>query len=108
MSNNPFVVTNNTNEDIGENYGIITESTIKTRTEEKTNLSSCENPKITVGDPKKITQGFFQLYSSYIAYLVTTTPLDLKVRRRYSDFEWLRNTLIKLYPMNIIPSLKSE
>ena len=47
MSNNPFVVTNNTNEDIGENYGIITESTIKTRTEEKTNLSSCENPKIT-------------------------------------------------------------
>lgn len=106
MSNNPFVVINNTNEDIGENYGIITESTIKTRTEEKTNLSSCENPKITVGDPKKITQGFFQLYSSYIAYLVTTSPLDLKVRRRYSDFEWLRNTLIKLYPMNIIPSLK--
>lgn len=32
-------------------------------------------------------------------------PLDLTVRRRYTDFEWLRNILTKLYPGIYIPPL---
>ena len=95
---------NESKEDIGKSYGIITDSFIETKSEEKSELGLSENPKITVTSPMKVNPGFFS--KSYISYLVTTTPLNLQVRRRYTDFEWLRSTLLKYYYMNIIPSLK--
>ena len=95
---------NESKEDIGKSYGIITDSFIETKSEEKSELGLSENPKITVTSPMKVNPGFFS--KSYISYLITTTPLNLQVRRRYTDFEWLRSTLLKYYYMNIIPSLK--
>lgn len=41
---------------------------------------------------------------SYITYLVSTNPLNIKVRRRYSDFDWLRQMMSNLYVWNAIPS----
>ena len=60
-----------------------------------------ENPIIQVGYPEKVDGGFFS--KSYVTYLVTTNPLNLKVRRRYSDFDWLHQMLINLYVWNAIP-----
>jgi hypothetical protein len=40
--------------------------------------------------------GFFSK-KIYISYLIQTEPAKLRVRRRYTDFEWFRNTLTKLY-----------
>ena len=59
--------------------------------------------KIVVSSPEKIDNGIFS--KSYINYLITTFPFNYRVRRRYSDFEWLRNALLVLYPGNIIPPI---
>ena len=79
---------NESKEDIGKSYGIITDSFIETKSEEKSELGLSENLKITVTSPMKVNPGFFS--KSYISYLITTTPLNLQVRRRYTDFESLR------------------
>lgn len=42
---------------------------------------------------------------NYIAYQVTTKPFDYVVRRRFNDFVWLRETLVKEYPGWYIPPL---
>ena len=38
-----------------------------------------------------------------MTYLVTTEELNLNVRRRFNDFEWLRNILMTFFPQIIIP-----
>ena len=68
---------------------------------ERTPLSDLDNITIKIDQPKKIEGGLFS--KSYITYLITTEPLNLSVRRRYNDFEWLRNILINLFPQNVIP-----
>ena len=52
--------------------------------------------KIVISSPEKVEGGLFS--SAYVTYLVTTHPLNYVVRRRYSDFEWLRKILFSLYP----------
>lgn len=37
-----------------------------------------------------------------------TEELQWIVRRRYSDFEWLRNTIVKLFPRLFVPPLPSK
>ena len=93
-------------EDIEKLYGIVTNSTEVIQTINKTDLGVAESPKITVNNPERVDPGFF--YKSYITYLITTTPLNFKVRRRYSDFKWLREKLSNYYIGNIIPSLTSK
>jgi hypothetical protein len=68
-----------------------------------TDLGRNDNIKIEISSPKKIEGGLFS--KAYITYLITTNPLKLSSRRRYSDFEWLRSLLINLYPTSIIPIL---
>jgi len=46
--------------------------------------------------PEKHGGGFFS--KAYITYLVTTQPTDYRVRRRYSDFEWLKTILSTIFP----------
>ena len=42
---------------------------------------------------------------SYVTYLITTKPFNFQVRRRFSDFEWLRNMLMNHYINYIIPPI---
>ena len=86
----------------GVKYGIVTNSFENTGTLDNTPLGSEENAIIQVTSPEKIEGGFFT--KSYVTYLITTNPLNLKVRRRYSDFEWFRQMLQNLYNYNMIPS----
>ena len=65
-------------------------------------MGIADNPSIQVGFPEKVEGGFFS--KSYVTYLVTTIPLNIKVRRRYSDFDWLRQMLTNLYVGNVIPT----
>eukprot|EP01017_Pseudomicrothorax_dubius_P037480 TRINITY_DN5499_c0_g2_i8.p1 TRINITY_DN5499_c0_g2~~TRINITY_DN5499_c0_g2_i8.p1 ORF type:complete len:449 (-),score=82.50 TRINITY_DN5499_c0_g2_i8:47-1393(-) len=51
---------------------------------------------------EKVAGGIFS--SSYVCYVILTTPFNWMVKRRFSDFYLLRSTLIKLYPgINIPP-----
>ena len=53
--------------------------------------------------PEKVDGGF--LAKSYVSYLVQTEPFGFKVRKRYSDFDWLRNYLCSHYINCVIPPL---
>ena len=83
-------------------YGIVTNNYEDTKSLDNTPLGAEENAIIQVTSPEKIEGGFFS--KSYVTYLITTNPLNLKVRRRYSDFEWFRQMLQNLYNYNVIPS----
>lgn len=89
-------------DDQGILYGIIISPTDEGKFVDKTPLGISDNPSIQVGFPEKVEGGFFS--KSYVTYLITTAPLNIKVRRRYSDFEWLRQILCNLYVGNVIPT----
>lgn len=58
---------------------------------------------IKLSFPQKTEGGIFT--KSYVTYLMETTPLDFKLRKRYSDFEWLRHILSIIYVNCVIPPL---
>ncbi|MCQ2820530.1 MAG: hypothetical protein MJ252_24970 [archaeon] len=72
----------------------------------RTQFSEKPNPTISLSLPEKIEGGIFS--KSYVTYLVESTPLGTKVRKRYSDFEWLRETLQKIYLGSVIPPMPKK
>ena len=66
--------------------------------------------QIKVNEPKKEYEsiglkGFF-IKSIYYSFLLDNIPNKKnKIKRRYTDFEWLRKTLLRLYPGNYVPPL---
>ncbi|KZV96383.1 PX-domain-containing protein [Exidia glandulosa HHB12029] len=62
-----------------------------------------DDAEILIVDAQKTAEGSS---SPYIVYLIRTgTTL---ARRRYSEFESLRNTMVKLYPTFIVPPIPSK
>ncbi|KAG8851515.1 Sorting nexin, cytoplasm-to-vacuole targeting pathway/endosomal sorting [Tulasnella sp. 330] len=66
-------------------------------------LHSGDDAEIVIIDAVKTTENSS---SPYIAYIIRTGNVD--ARRRYSEFESLRNGLSKLYPTLIIPPIPSK
>jgi len=63
--------------------------------------------KIAVDDPKT-EGGRLQSYVTYCVSVKPPLPGVSSVRRRYSDFEWLRKTLLTLFPGVFIPPLPEK
>ena len=78
---------------------------VKCKILEKTNLN---DKKITViiKNPKPVVTNF--LSSNYVEYEVETKDMNWLVKRRYSDFEWLRQVLSKFNPGHLVPPLPSK
>lgn len=74
----------------------------------KLELSPINNKEITVviRNPKANDRNFFE--SSYITYEVVTESMQWLVRRRFSDFEWLRSILCKCFPRVIVPPIPGK
>ena len=89
-----------------EIYGIVTPQFFECKQLENTPLSSTKNPVITISSPEKKEGSFF--IKSYISYLVTTSEINLNVKRRYSDFVWLHQALLDLYPYLFIPPIPKK
>ena len=70
---------------------------------EPNELSQIKDADIKISFPKKVEGGLFS--KSYMTYLMQTTPLGFKIRKRYSDFDWLRNILSTIYINCVIPPL---
>ena len=87
-------------------YGIISPESLPCKKVDNTPLSSVENVVIKVGSPEKKEGGFFS--KSYINYLVTTSGLNLNVKRRYSDFVCLHQVIFDLFPYIIVPPVPKK
>ena len=114
-STTPVTTTNNTTTTTSTNlnfsgtegdYGIIAEETKKCKTLEQTDFFKHDKLEITVSNPEKKDGGFFS--KTYVTYLITTMPAVYKVRRRYTDFVWLRTTLLSHFPSNVIPPIPKK
>ena len=86
-----------------ENFGMIIPDFIVCQKAEINALNNQENLEITVTDPQKVDNGFFS--KAYINFLITTKPLNLKVRRKHADFVWLRERLSVIFNLNVLPRL---
>lgn len=66
--------------------------------------------KVTIKNPKPIETGFFS--SNYIVYEIETiiVPDNVKwvTERRYNDFIWLRQILVKLFPFHLVPPIPGK
>ena len=76
---------------------------IQSNISESTDISETSGVQVKLSSPEKVEGGMFG--KSYITYLVETIPFGFKVRKRYSDFEWLRNALSVQYVGSVIPPL---
>jgi hypothetical protein len=52
--------------------------------------------------PEKQKGGLFA--SDFVTYLITIDTFETQVRRRYSDFDWLREKLILIFPHFMVNS----
>ena len=84
-------------------YGVIIADTKKCKPCETTDIAKSQNVSISLSKPEKKKGGF--LAKDYMTYLITTLPVSYKVRRRYSDFGWLRTALQNHFPANLIPPM---
>ena len=73
---------------------------------ELTEISNNKDITIKISLPEKVDKGTFS--KSYTTYLVETLPLNFQVRKRYSDFEYLYNSLISLYPNCLVPPISKK
>ena len=94
----------NANEISKDNYGIYDLKGINCQKITEINeLNKCENLMVKVESFQKVEGKLFS--KSYIVYIVTTSPLNFKVKRRFSDFEWLRQTIANVYGYCAIPTI---
>ena len=87
-------------------FGLIIPDNLLCKKCDDTELSNVENITIIVDSPKKKEGGFFS--KSYLTLEINTKPLQYKVRRRYTDFYWLREKLLIMFNTNIIPRLPKK
>ena len=86
-----------------ENFGMIIPDFADCQKAETNSLNNKDNLEITVTDPQKVDNGFFS--KAYINFLITTNPINLKVRRKHADFVWLRERLSVIFNLNVLPRL---
>ena len=57
-------------------------------------------------NPRTVETGFFE--SNFVLYDIATEQFKWLVNRRYSDFHWLRDCLISLFPAESVPQLPKK
>ena len=87
-------------------YGLTNLDTILCSICEKTEMSKYDAIHIEMIMGEKVPGTLFS--KAYMTYIIETSPLNLKVRRRYSDFEWLRQTLLNFYSSSVIPPIPKK
>ena len=70
------------------------------------NILNDKEITVIIKNPKPVVTNF--LSSNYVEYEVETKQMNWLVKRRYSDFEWLRQVLSKFNPGHLIPPLPSK
>ena len=79
---------------------------ITCQTLQKSKINDISEIKAIISNPRKINDSLYK--NSYILYDITTPKMNWYVNRRYSDFVWLRDTLVSLFPTRMIPQLPKK
>ena len=87
-------------------YGITNTETIYCLFSEKNELAKHDNVKIEIALGEKKPGTFFS--KAYQTYIITVPKLNLKVSRRYSDFEWLRQILVNIFSSSVITTIHKK
>ena len=90
-----------------ELYGIKNFNEIECQTIPNNEITKCENVQIKIDSFEKV-KGNNIFSKSYATYLIITMPFNWKVRRRFSDFEWLHQILKQDYKYCLIPSIPKK
>ena len=80
------------------------EQSIKCLLIDETPITKEKEIAIIVSDPQVEKSGFIFSYS-YSTYLISTFPLNLQVRRQFSDFVWLYDYLKSRFVNCVVPPL---
>ena len=97
---------NNQNVSI-DGYGIKNYTLIKCETIPNNKISYTDNIQIKVDSFEKVEEK--KLFSKgYITYSIVTMPFNWKVKRRFNDFEWFHQILVKHYSYCLIPSIPKK
>ena len=87
-------------------YGIVQNESLICLISDKNELTKYENIKIEIALGEKKTGSLFT--KSYQTYEISVPILNMKVIRRYSDFEWLRQTLVNMFTSSVIPPIPKK
>ena len=87
-------------------YGITSLKELKCQIVPNNEISKCDNIQIKVENIEKIEGKLFS--KSYVLYTIVTLPLNWKVRRRFSDFDWLHQILSNNYNYCLIPAFQKK
>ena len=87
-------------------YGITNTETIYCLFSERNEFAKHDNIKIEIALGEKKPGTFFS--KAYQTYVITVPLLNLKVSRRYSDFEWLRQILVNIFSSSVIPPIPKK
>ncbi|CAG9316757.1 unnamed protein product [Blepharisma stoltei] len=79
---------------------------VHTETAEVNELMTFKDIKLEISEPVIVQGGLFG--SNYVMYNIVTSPLGWNVRRRYKQFEWLREVLAHEFPGYYIPPLPDK
>ena len=106
-NNNNNNSNNNVNTPYSNNnkYNLSKKYNLDCRKLEKSQLSN-KKVVITIKNPKAVETSIFK--SNYISYEVYTDVTQWQVIRRYSDFDWLRQTLKKIHPGIYCPPIPGK
>ena len=102
--NNYFIGKNDIN-NTNNNMNISKEYQLNCRKIEKSPLND-KKVIITIQNPTVVETSIFK--SNYIIYEIITDVTQWRVTRRYSDFDWLRQTLKKIHPGLYCPPLPQK
>ena len=89
-----------------EGYGMSPLKEIRCKVVPNNEISKCDNIEIKIDNYEKIEGKLFS--KSYIIYTIVTLPLNWKVRRRFSDCEWLHQILVNNYNYCFIPGFQKK
>ena len=93
------------NQSINNRQNLSTKYTLDCKRLEKSQLND-KKVTITIKNPKAVETSIFK--SNYISYEIFTDVTQWEVIRRYSDFDWLRQTLKKMHPGLYCPPLPGK
>lgn len=76
-----------------------------------TELSQCSDLRISLGpysprSPEEVQGGLVS--QGYTNFIVNTSPMGWSVKRRFTDFQWLRGTLLVQFPGYLVPPLPEK